>query len=462
MTRHVLPPVVITLLVVLPLLATRLSCRCGSQEESFGIGDPVEHPPLDDDGAPGDDDDCVTGDDDIAGDDDSATWPPDPCGTIYEPVNPDSGDVPGVALVTNQGIGESPDPKWVRAGLFDDAATSLAVLWQAGVETTATEIEWGVDDVTENRKVGATFLLGPEGGDQERIHEARICDLPPGTTIQYRVGTEGHWSDTYTYATFDPGDESLSFVALGDSRGPADTLDSLFDMAQAHDPALLLHTGDFVSSGSYTPYYGEFFEATSPELAGMPLLPIHGNHEGMAAEYFGMVAAPDLEEWYSVDVGPVHFAVINNSCDEDRLAQQAEWLDLDLSDADAPFTVVGLHMPIYSSGSHGSDMESQEVLVPVLDAHDVQLVLAGHDHGYERSQPLRGGVIVGAASDGTTYVTTAGGGASLYTFTGDWFTAFVESVNHYCHIQVTDQTLTLTAYRLDGSPLDSFTIDLTE
>ena len=137
-------------------------------------------------------------------------------------------------------------------------------------------------------------------------------------------------------------------------------------------------------------------------------------------------------------------------------------LDLDLSGTDAPFTVVGMHKPIYSSGAHGSDTASQETIVPVLDAHGVHLVLAGHDHGYERSLPLREGVAMDSPSDGTNYVTTAGGGAYLYTFTGDWFTAFVESVNHYCHVQVTGQTLTLTAYRLDGTTMDSLTIDLTE
>jgi len=468
--RRVLPTTAIAVLIVLPLLLTRLSCRCGPHADEFGIGDPVEHPPHDDDDADGDDsadddgDDDNADDDSAAGDDDddSASWPPDPCGTIYEPVNPDGGEDLEEAFVTDQGVGEESAPLRVRSGLFDDADTSLAVLWETGLDTTATEVQWGVADVAENHKVSATYVLGSEGSDQARLHEARICDLPPSSTIQYRVGTDGYWSDTFTYTTYDPGSESLSFIALGDSRGDPETLGSLFDMGMDHDPRVLLHTGDFVSSGGHVPYYKEFFGEVTPELASMTLLPVHGNHEGMAAVYFGMMAAPGGEEWYSVDFGHVHFAVFNSSCDETRLDTQAAWLEQDLAATTASFKIVACHHPMYSSGAHGSDEQVRDAIAPILDTYGVQLVFSGHDHGYERSVPLNGGVEVASPNDGTTYVTTAGGGAYLYTFTGDWFTEVVESVNHYCHIQVEARTLTFTAYRLDGTTLDSFIISLDE
>jgi hypothetical protein len=65
--------------------------------------------------------------------------------------------------------------------------------------------------------------------------------------------------------------------------------------------------------------------------------------------------------------------------------------------------------------------------VPLFDQHQVDLVINGHNHIYERTDPLRGGMVslaggapigstVHPASDGTTYITAVGAGKSLNSF----------------------------------------------
>jgi hypothetical protein len=66
------------------------------------------------------------------------------------------------------------------------------------------------------------------------------------------------------------------------------------------------------------------------------------------------------------------------------------WLRADLAATDAPWIVAFWHHPPYSKGSHDSDheielIEMRERFLPVLEAHGVDLVLAGHSHSYERS-----------------------------------------------------------------------------
>ena len=396
-------------------------------------------------------DDDTTG---IPADDDSDD-PTDPCGQVFQPQSPLVSDTPVEALNTDEGIGANPEPLRVRTGLYGDAATSFSILWETDLDTTATVIEWGVGDVSENRKAGYTFLLGPEGG--VRVHEARICDLSPGTTIQYGVGSDAAFSEVASYTTFDPAAEALSFLVIGDTRDGHDIQAQLVDAAMSHDPAFLLHTGDYLFLAADLEEWAEFHDAATPELASMPLVPVHGNHELFLSEYFGMVAAPGNEEWYSLDLGPVHLAVLNDSRDDDGIDEQAQWLDADLAESTAAFDIVVTHRAFYSSGNHGSTETLQQRIVPIIDAHDVPLVFSGHDHGYERTLPLRGGAV--AQDGGTTYVISAGAGADLYGFDGDWFTAHSEGAFHYTHVSVSGDQLTLRAIRLDGSLMDEVVID---
>ena len=453
---RIAPLVLITVLVA----SGRLACDCG-RTEPFGIGIPDDDTTQgDDDSGNADDDSAGTpGDDDSAGtpgdDDDSAT---DPCGAVFEPRSGYDESDPEQAQYTDQGMGGSPAPRHLHTGFHDDAQTSFTVLWETGPDTTASVVEWTVGgDGVVNSKPGYTFMLGYEGGTQARVHEALICDLEPGDTVHYQVGAVGHMTDTYTFTTFDAGADAISFVALGDTRGGHENMHTMLTMALVHDPRFVLHTGDFVTSGSDLEEWSKLFDTTTPIFPGIPLIPTHGNHEMMHQDYFGMVAAPGNEEWYSLDLGPVHMAVVNDSRDTDSVEEQADWLDDDLALSTAPFNVVVTHRPIYSSGSHGPSESLTKSVLPIIDAHEVDLVFSGHDHGYERTVPIRDGEQ--AFTGGTVYVVTAGGGAYLYNFHGDWYTVHAESAYHYCHVAVEDDELTLRAYRLDGSLMDEFTIE---
>jgi len=426
-------------------------------------GDDDATPPADDDSADTDDDDdsSEAGDDDdsACGDDDDSAACDFTCGVIYRPQGGYDTDAPTIAACTDVGLGADPDPVRVRASYHDDPSTCLSVQWETDLCTTAGVIDWGTVYPGDNRRVASTFVLGPEGGDRTRVHEARLCDLAPGVPIRYRVGIDGAFSDTYDYTPPDPAAEFLTFVAGGDSRNGCDTLADLVALAMPYGPELFVHTGDMVNGGSWIPDWTDYYDAV-PEFATMPVVSVHGNHEGLSEEFFGMVASPDNEEWFSLEIGPLYLAVLNDSRDLQTIEDQAIWLDQDLAQTSATFKAVACHQPVYSSGSHGSTTNLQGKIAPVLDTHGVHLVFSGHDHGYERSLPLRADAVVDNPADGTTYVTTGGAGALLYSFTGDWFTAYTEAEFHICIIEITDRVLTMTTIRQDGTLMDEFVLDL--
>jgi len=453
--------------LLLPLLIAILFTGC-PDTEPFGVGerdDPT--PSLDDDDSTAADDDDATGTDDdsadpILDDDDSAEPPyDDPCGTITLAQSGYSLDDPEYATYMDEDVGLAPEPRRLRTGLHGDPTTSVSVMWVTDLDTEATWVQWGEYHVDENVKVGATFVRGEVAGEQVRVHEVRLCGLEPATTYLYRVGAEEAWSDTYEYTTFDPAGEVLSFLIAGDSRGGNEDLGEMLGMGAAYDPRLLLHTGDMVHYGSDLDGWDDFWKAAEPTLTGAPLVPVHGNHEGMAEEYFAQVATPNNEQWYTVDFGPLFVAALNDSVyDDDVLAEQAGFLDDALAATDAAVTVVATHRPLWSSGSHGSNEDLQDAFGAVLADHGVDLVVVGHDHGYERTVPLAGSAEVPSPQDGTVHITSGGGGAVLYGFTGDWFTEYYEASYHYVHVTIEADALELNAYRLDGSLMDTFVKEL--
>jgi hypothetical protein len=75
---------------------------------------------------------------------------------------------------------------------------------------------------------------------------------------------------------------------------------------------------------------------------------------------------------------------------------QTRWLESTLAaaraDASIDWIVVQLHQCACSSAptGSGSDLGIRREWLPLFDTYEVDLVLSGHDHGYERSFPVRG------------------------------------------------------------------------
>ena len=85
-------------------------------------------------------------------------------------------------------------------------------------------------------------------------------------------------------------------------------------------------------------------------------------------------------------------------------------------------------------------------------------MLNGHDHTYERTKPLRNGAEQATPADGTIYVIAGSSGAPLYDSGSDFWTAKSESTYSFVLMKIREKQLNATAYRPDGSTLDTFAI----
>ena len=122
--------------------------------------------------------------------------------------------------------------------------------------------------------------------------------------------------------------------------------------------------------------------------------PVPGNHdyETLGAvpyfEYFGPAAGNPSQGYYSYDVGDWHIVALNSECVEIRGcldgSPQARWLREDLVRHSKLCTLAYLHKPRFSSVR--SDRAVSD-LWRILQAAGVEVIVAGHEHFYERFSP---------------------------------------------------------------------------
>jgi len=180
---------------------------------------------------------------------------------------------------------------------------------------------------------------------------------------------------------------------------------------------------------------------------GAELIPVLGNHDYESGEQREILRTLGRSRpWYVEQVGPVRVVALDSN---QIRSNQTQWLQQVLAEPEPPdgWTVVAMHHPAYSAGEHGSDQAVQELWAPIFAEAGVRLVLAGHDHDYQRSTP----------QDGVTYV-VSGGGAKLRPTGRDEFTAVSASTLHYVDLLVYEDQLVGRAIDQSGLLVDVFEI----
>jgi 3',5'-cyclic AMP phosphodiesterase CpdA len=243
--------------------------------------------------------------------------------------------------------------------------------------------------------------LGPAHG-----HSVEFGDLEPGTRYAYRVGDGVNWSEWFQFETAPREPTRFQFVHFGDAQNDILSLWSrVVREASRHAPRaqLMIHSGDLVNRGDSDAQWGEWFRAGGFLHASIPTLPIPGNHEYVKVGETGSRLTPHwrwqftlpehgpagLEETCaSIVYGATRIVVLNSN---ERLAEQAAWLDGLLTRDRRRWVVCSFHHPIYSAAKNRDNAALRAAWKPVLDRHAVDLVLQGHDHVYGRTGPVPAG-----------------------------------------------------------------------
>jgi hypothetical protein len=257
-------------------------------------------------------------------------------------------------------------------------------------------------------------------------HRFYLAGLLPNSTYSYRAIVNSSGSQLVPAGMGGPryfktaprnSSDGITFLSISDmhSRFPSDLAAKM--VAERAD--FIIEAGDLTDMGSIAGDWNRYFQTMSTvypgTAAGVPAalrLPVIGNHDGMFfgrdnfGRYFhGIGSGSDSPFWYKVDVGDVHFIMLDVEWGLESFTQnQQDWLESTLAAIDPnDWIVVTTHCPVYSSGNNGEGTGVAAELAPIFEAGGVDLVISGHDHHYQRI--TRGSV---------TYMITATVGADTW------------------------------------------------
>ncbi|TLS44138.1 metallophosphoesterase family protein [Streptomyces montanus] len=355
-----------------------------------------------------------------------------------------------------------------------DPKTQMRISWQVPLAVKKPYARVGLRPEDLSRKVDAEIrdlhtpsLQGIRPAFEQYYVHAALDGLKPDTTYYYGVGHDDfdpasprHRSTIGSFRTAPANPERFVFTAFGDQGVGKDALTNDHVLLR-QNPAFHLHAGDICyaettghgeKSDSYDPGFWDLFLKQNEVVAkSVPWMVTTGNHDMEAwyspDGYGGQVARWSLPDSgfdphkapgvYSFTYGNVGIVALDaNDVSYEIPAnlgytdgKQTKWLEKRLGELRAEksvdFIVVFFHHCAYSTSRHASDGGVRAEWLPLFAKHQVDLVINGHNHAYERTDAIKNGQVgkpvpIGASTnptrDGIVYVTAGGGGKELYSF----------------------------------------------
>jgi 3',5'-cyclic AMP phosphodiesterase CpdA len=364
-----------------------------------------------------------------------------------------------------------------------------------------------------------------------RIYRTTLRGLPVGASVPYRVTLNGAVVFEAEAQTRKGGAHRL--IVFGDAAARSPGQAAIAKAVAVARPDAVFIAGDLVygrgRAAEYRDHFYSFYNSDEvPLMRRVPFLGVPGNHDVPfrdwpdSSAYFAywsqplngpalkagdpsappvtagvhdaMVAAagpafPRMGS-FSFDYGKVHWTVLDSNvyADWDSPKLRA-WLEADLRAArGADWRIVALHHPLFHSSVSHSEDQWMRPLSPLLEQYDVDLVLAGHVHNYQRTAPLRfkpaktsprgqavpGVFTVDEAFDGRTvtrargivHIVSGAGGAELYdpwqtdakASWQPWTRAFISDRHSFTVLDVAAKTLKLRQLDVEGRELDAITL----
>lgn len=369
-------------------------------------------------------------------------------------------------------------PFGVQNNAIAGASTAQSITWLSSIDSSA---EKAVIRYAENAELtGAEeftgtseiqFFVESTSGNALRCNIARLSGLSSGTTYYYQVGDGTKWSEIFHFTTADPAEQTTSFFILGDIQtSKTDNLERALLELCAGSYDFGIQTGDAIDDVTKFENWQSFFTVVNQKnLNGTALVHAMGNHEyqgdsngEVSSSIFDLPqSGPNL--WYAVEYGDVCVVVVNHQSQDapngslvDATAEIAEQLKTDCS-----WKVLVTHAPVY--GTEGVLPEASiKAIAANLEKAGIDFVFSGDDNSYTRTYPMLGNVKQAEnSSKGIVYYICGDLSGKTATCTPlDCHVKVIERTEYqglYMTAEATRESMTIRAYRYDGTLLDTYT-----
>ena len=333
------------------------------------------------------------------------------------------------------------------------------------------EVAWRTVDPSVGR-----VRYGMEKGslDQESVesepvqkHHVRLDGLQVSTRYFYEVysGSVQAGSEENFKTAPRHDQKQFSFLVLGDSGVDTPTQWRVGEQMRAsmneREADFVVHVGD-VHQGAGDYYDDIYFKPYREIIKNVNIFTSLGNHDVITDNggvylddfYLPRNNADSTERYYSFRWANAYFIALDTNSDFTPGSAQYTFLLEALTDSlrrSAMWTFVYAHHPPYTEywTNYYGDERVQNHLVPIYEEFDVDMVMNGHTHSYERGE-----------KEHVHYLVSGGGGGGLDDFFVDYdHITFSDMVHHFTRIDVNDDQLTVTAIDENGRQVDRFVVN---
>ena len=371
-----------------------------------------------------------------------------------------------VSVTAEQLVYQRPDQEDLTYAVREFRAPYIQNPTQTSVEIAWRTTQEGIGRVKYGLKKG---LLQDEVSETEAQKKHHV--LLPGLEISARYFYEVYTDDTRTaneenFRTARRHDETLfSFLVLGDSGVDTPTQwevgRQMKRSMNESEVDFIVHVGD-VHQGAGDYYDNIFFKPYGELIKNVNVFTSLGNHDvitdngGVYLDDFYLPHNnPDsTERYYSFRWANAYFIALDTNGDFSPGSPQHAFLLSALEDSlrlDATWTFVYAHHPPYTEfwTDYYGDKRVQDHLVPIYEEYDVDLVMNGHTHSYERGE-----------KEHVHYLVSGGGGGNLDDFFIDYdHITFSDMVHHFTRIDLDDEVMDVSAIDQHGREVDRFLVN---
>ncbi|UYP47134.1 hypothetical protein NEF87_003419 [Candidatus Lokiarchaeum ossiferum] len=291
---------------------------------------------------------------------------------------------------------------------------SFSIMWLTNRDS-SNWVQYGLDDTLEHK----VYSMKDGLKDVSQIGTVTLENLTAGSTYYYKVFSQEIKrifpinaifgkiveSDLYQFTVPQTNPEELSFLLFSDIHEQSHLFSPLLELGGKSPYDIVFLDGDILNHvDSPQQIADQMITPLTDEFASeIPFVFVRGNHETrgeLSRDFLDYIDTPTGNYYYSFNLGPVHFTILDSGEDKDdsheeysglndfstyREAQTA-WLEKEVvSDAyiNATYRIVLVHAPLneyLTESDAGSFLDYQQVWCDLLNSTGTDMTISGHHH----------------------------------------------------------------------------------
>jgi Calcineurin-like phosphoesterase len=259
----------------------------------------------------------------------------------------------------------------------------------------------------------------------------------PTTAVSLTDSNNNNSSATSAAANGSTALADFNIAAVGDWGCTSNTTNTVNSIV-SKDPELVLSLGDYSYKNSADCWFGIVDTIIGKMIIAIGDhehdVPGEGENPELLDEYMDRFGLE--QQYYTYRYGNAFVLVMSQEVPFDEDSEQFDFVERSLSEAssdpDVDWIIVASHTPFYNSPSVRTDRDAlRNTYHELFEENDVDLVLSGDIHNYERSVPIvfnddESNSPIPTSTNGSTYVDPEGqifatvgtGGQSIHPFHG--------------------------------------------